>query len=35
MIAGAGVPTRGQVGWVLQGTFQPYWRGEITRVEYD
>lgn len=32
---GMRVPTRGEVGWVLDGTLQPYWRGEMTRAEYD
>jgi hypothetical protein len=29
------VPLEGEVGWILPGGPRPYWRGRITRVEYE
>lgn len=32
---GMRIPTRGEVAWILDGTRQPYWRGELRGAEYD
>jgi hypothetical protein len=29
------IPLQGEVGWLLQEGWKPYWRGQIRRIEYD
>ena len=32
---GMRVPTRGEVGWYVEGRYRPYWRGRTLRADYD
>ncbi len=32
---GMRIPLRGEVSWMLDGTWRPYWRGQIVRAEYE
>ncbi len=34
-IEGLLVPTRGEVSWVLPEGRKPYWRGKVTRIQYE
>ena len=29
------IPLQGEVGWLLQEEWKPYWRGQIRRIEYE
>lgn len=33
--AGMRIPVRGEVSWLLDGEWRPYWRGRVVRVDYD
>jgi hypothetical protein len=33
--SGAWIPTRGEVGWYLEGEWQPVWRGQVTAADYE
>lgn len=33
-IDGVRLPLEGEVGWTIDGAYQPYWRGRITHAEY-
>jgi hypothetical protein len=32
---GMRIPERADVGWQVGGTWQPYWRGRVTSIEYE
>jgi hypothetical protein len=32
-LGGRRIPTRGEVGYVDEGEYRPYWRGEVTALD--